>query len=206
MQGLELRFENPAVSHLAEFTEEFGTDLVTCTLGLPARQCSFLSLSLLWVWGTQTLLCRETQTSVNQQGKKQQLKRVVSWEKERRNLYGNVRTIGGVINLLKGIWKSNPCDQTYRSKYSIQVGWEFELPCDLLPWLSLRKKCKEMMLLWVNVPVSTLISISLYRNIWGNWINFQTNMEFAYRVFILFILSEVLVNPKPDHLPQAPYD
>lgn len=44
-QRLKLRFETLAVSHLAEFTKESGTDLVCCAVGLPARQWTFLSLS-----------------------------------------------------------------------------------------------------------------------------------------------------------------
>lgn len=147
---------------------------------LPGRGLPFLCLS--YEFETQTLLCRETQTSVNQQGKKQPLNRVLcrvlsvlSWEKERRNLY---RNIGSVANLLKGIQKSNSCDQTYRSMYSVQIGWEFQLPCDLLPWLSLRKKHKEIILQWINVTVSTLISKNIYRNIWGNWITFKQIWNF----------------------------
>lgn len=44
---------------------------------------------------------------------------VLSWEKE-RNLYGNIRNKGSVTDLLKGIQKSNSCDQTYR--YSDWLG------------------------------------------------------------------------------------
>lgn len=107
--------------------------------------------------------------------------------------------------LLKGIQESNSYDQTYRSKYPIQASQEFQIPCDLLPWLTLREKCRKTTLQRVNMPISTLMGTSPYCSIWGNWINFQTNMEFVHLVFILLI-SEALMKPQTFHPLQVQYE
>lgn len=77
--------------------------------------------------------------------------------------------------------------QTYRSKYSIQPGWEFQLPCDFLPWLVPKEEEQKEDVAVSFMPVSTLLGMSPYWSIWGNWINFQTNLEFVHLVFTLHV-------------------